>query len=259
MNMSRILSSLLLTVITAYACAFNVVIDAGHGGKDPGACGALTTEKALNLKVAQKLASLIRDSCPEVKVFLTRNSDVFLSLQQRADFVNSHHADLFICIHANAAENRTLSGYETYTLGLHKLESNFEVAKRENSVMLLEDDYQLRYQGFNPGSVESYIMFEFMQDRYLERSLQFASLVQSAIASHSSSRTDRGVRQAGFWVLHASSCPSVLIETGFISNSEEEKYLSSARGINDVAHSIFSAFVSYLSSLNRRIDASVTQ
>lgn len=243
---------LLLALVFAQAsAAMNVVIDAGHGGKDPGACGALTTEKALNLAVAQRLGKLLKDSCSDVKVYLTRSTDVFLTLQERANFVNKHNADLFICIHANASENKNQNGAETYTLGLDKLDSNFDVAKRENAVIMLEDNYQTTYQGFDPNSVESYIMFEFMQDSYLDKSLQFASLVQQQLSS-TCSRADRGVRQAGFWVLHKSACPSVLVEMGFVSNPDEEKYLVSEQGKQQTAEAVFSAFRAYKAAIEKK-------
>lgn len=240
--------SLLLTVSSF---AFTVVIDAGHGGHDPGALGAVSREKDLNLSVAKKLAKLIEQQDSGVQVFLTRSTDVFLTLQERADFVNKHNADLFICIHTNSADNKQVSGAETFTLGLDKRESNLDVAMRENAVMMLEDDYQTKYQGFDPNSVESYIMFEFMQDQYIDKSLQFASLVQQQF-SGKLRRADRGVRQAAFWVLHKSACPSVLIEMGFISNREEEKFLVSSKGQDDIAQAVYVAFSSYKTALERR-------
>lgn len=254
MNKPVLTITLILSLLLAVGqtvSAFNVVIDAGHGGKDPGACGALTTEKALNLAVAQRLNKLLKDSCKDVNVYMTRTTDVFLTLQERANFVNKHNADLFICIHANSAENKKMNGAETYTLGLHKLDSNFDVAKRENSVIMLEDNYQTTYQGFDPNSVESYIMFEFMQDSYLDKSLQFASLVQQQL-SGKCERADRGVRQAGFWVLHKSACPSVLVEMGFVSNPDEEKYLVSEKGKQQTAEAIYEAFVAYKNSLEKK-------
>ena len=234
--------------------AFTVVIDAGHGGHDPGACGSKGVEKNLNLDVSLRLEKLITDSCPDVDVYMTRRTDVFLKLQERADFVNKHNADLFICVHTNSAENKRMYGTETYVLGPNKMESNLEVAKRENSVIMLEDNYQTTYKGFDPNSVESYIMFEFLQDQYLDKSLQFASLVQQQFTSIG--RTDRGVRQAGFWVLHKSACPSVLVEMGFVSNVNEEPYLMSKKGKDEIAHAIFNAFVAYKSSLDRKISIS---
>ena len=230
--------------------AFTVVIDAGHGGHDPGAMGKLTQEKKLNLEVSQRLEQQIKLHHPDVKVVMTRKNDVFLTLQQRADIVNKNNADLFICIHTNAAENRNVTGTETFVLGVDKMQSNLDVAMRENAVMLLEDDYQTTYEGFDPNSVDSYIMFELMQDQYIDQSLNFATLVQHQFTDIG--RSDRGVRQAGFWVLHKSACPSVLIEMGFISNSNEEKYLASDKGKEDITNSIFQAFSQYKSAYDRK-------
>ena len=230
--------------------AFTVVIDAGHGGHDPGAMGKLTQEKKLNLEVSQRLEQQIKLHHPDVKVVMTRKNDVFLTLQQRADIVNKNNADLFICIHTNAAENRNVTGTETFVLGVDKMQSNLDVAMRENAVMLLEDDYQTTYEGFDPNSVDSYIMFELMQDQYIDQSLNFATLVQHQFTNIG--RSDRGVRQAGFWVLHKSACPSVLIEMGFISNINEEKYLASDKGKEDITNSIYQAFEQYKSAYDRK-------
>lgn len=230
--------------------AFTVVIDAGHGGHDPGALGKVSQEKALNLEVSQRLEQLIRLNYPDVKVVLTRSTDVFLTLQQRADIVNKNNADLFICIHTNSAENRNVTGTETFVLGVDKMQSNLDVAMRENAVMLLEDDYKTAYEGFDPSSVDSYIMFELMQDQYIDQSLNYATLVQQEFTKIG--RSDRGVRQAGFWVLHKSACPSVLIEMGFISNANEEKYLASEKGKSDITNSIYKAFVSYKTAYDRK-------
>ena len=230
--------------------AFTVVIDAGHGGHDPGAMGKLTQEKKLNLEVSQRLEQQIKLHNPDVKVVMTRKNDVFLTLQQRADIVNKNNADLFICIHTNAAENRNVTGTETFVLGVDKMQSNLDVAMRENAVMLLEDDYQTTYEGFDPNSVDSYIMFELMQDQYIDQSLNFATLVQHQFTDIG--RSDRGVRQAGFWVLHKSACPSVLIEMGFISNINEEKYLASDKGKEDITNSIYQAFEQYKSAYDRK-------
>lgn len=244
-----------LLVVTVLFClplfAFTVVIDAGHGGHDPGALGSIAQEKNLNLSVSKQLAKLIEKQYPDMKVLLTRSTDVFLTLQERADFVNRNNADLFICIHTNSADNKAVCGAETFTLGLDKRESNLDVAMRENSVMMLEDDYQTKYQGFDPNSVESYIMFEFLQDQYIDKSLQFASLVQQEF-SGTLQRADRGVRQAAFWVLHKSACPSVLVEMGFISNREEEKYLVSPKGQQEIVQAIFDAFVAYKAQIDRK-------
>lgn len=235
---------------TAQKKAFTVVIDAGHGGHDPGAIGKVAQEKALNLEVSKRLADKIREAYPDVKVVMTRSTDVFLTLQQRADIVNRNKADLFICIHTNSAENRSVTGTETFVLGVDKMQSNLDVAMRENAVMLLEDDYQTAYEGFDPNSVDSYIMFELMQDQYIDKSLSFATLVQQEFTGIG--RSDRGVRQAGFWVLHKSACPSVLVEMGFLSNANEEKYLASDKGKQDITNSIYKAFVTYKTAYDRK-------
>lgn len=221
--------------------SFVVVLDAGHGGKDPGAVGRISQEKDLNLSVVLKAGKKIEKAYPDVKVYYTRTTDVFLPLQSRADFVNNHNADLFVCVHTNSADNTAAVGAETFVLGTEKLESNLDVAMRENSVIKLESDYQTTYQGFNPNSIDSYIMFELMQNKYITQSLRFAELMQQQFVQ-TNHRYDRGVRQAAFWVLHKSACPSVLVEMGFISNREEEKYLASKAGQDSVANAIFKAF-----------------
>ncbi|MCQ2334431.1 MAG: N-acetylmuramoyl-L-alanine amidase [Paludibacteraceae bacterium] len=223
--------------------AFTVVIDAGHGGHDCGALGKKAQEKSLNLDVSLMLGQMITERYPDVNVLYTRKTDVFLTLQERANFVNNNAADLFICIHTNSAKNHSASGAETFVLGVDKMQSNLDVAMRENAVMLLEND-QSQYEGFDPNSIDSYIMFELMQNQYIDQSLRFATLVQNEFVTKLG-RADRGVRQAGFWVLHKSACPSVLIEMGFISNEEEEKYLSSAKGKQDIARAILRAFAAY--------------
>lgn len=230
--------------IQAQAKKFVLVIDAGHGGHDPGAVGAITREKDINLGVALKLGKLISKNFDNVNVIYTRKSDVYLTLQRRADIVNENHADLFISIHTNAAKSTSAQGAETFTLGLAKSKANLDVAMRENAVILLEDDYKSKYKGFDPTSIDSYIMFEFMQDKYIDKSVEFASNIQNQFLTLSK-RSDRGVRQAGFWVLHRSACPSVLIELGFISNRNEERFLASEAGQNNMASSIYNAFVNY--------------
>ena len=255
MRRSRIIISLLFLCIYASLFAqsksFTIVIDAGHGGKDPGALGKTKHEKDLNLGVALELGKLIEEKDKDVKVVYTRKTDIFLPLQDRADIVNKNKADLFICIHTNSAEAKSVAGAEVFTLGLHKAESNLDVAMRENSVMLLEDGYQTRYQGFNPNSVESYIMFEFMQDQYLDKSVNYASKAQKEL-SHTANRIDRGVRQAGFWVLHKSSCPSVLVEMGFITNPNEYEFLASAEGQKKIALALYNAFSDYKREINKK-------
>ncbi|WP_294473832.1 N-acetylmuramoyl-L-alanine amidase [uncultured Bacteroides sp.] len=224
---------------------FVVVIDAGHGGHDPGAIGKISKEKNINLNIALKVGNLIKKNCDDVKVIYTRSKDVFIPLARRAEIANNAKADLFISIHTNAlAKNRTAKGASTWTLGLAKSEANLEVAKRENAVILYESDYETRYAGFNPNSAESYIIFEFMQDKYMEQSVHLASLVQKQFR-HSCRRVDRGVHQAGFLVLKASAMPSILIELGFISTPEEERYLNSDAGANTMANGIYRAFLNY--------------
>lgn len=248
MSKSRMNSFLrvLMLVITAFSMmSFTVVIDAGHGGHDAGAIGYVkgVKEKDLNLAAAKGLAAKIRTCYPDVNVVLTRDTDVFLPLQQRADIANKNHADLFISIHTNAAENRKACGAETFILGTDRMEDNLDVAMRENAVMKLEDD-QTVYQGFDPNSIESYIIFELMQNQYMDNSLVFADLVQNQFVG-TMNRANRGVRQAAFWVLLKSACPSVLVEMGFVSNAEEEKWLSSDTGKNSIVNGIFTAFEQY--------------
>lgn len=221
--------------------SFTVVIDAGHGGKDAGAVGRKYYEKNLNLDVSLMVGRRISELYPEIKVVYTRTTDVFLPLQKRADIVNQNNADLFICIHTNSSENRSAKGAETFILGTEKMEANLDVAMRENAVIKLESDYQTAYQGFDPNSIDSYIMFELMQNQYMENSLRFASLVQQQF-SGTLHRADRGVRQAAFWVLLKSACPSVLIELGFISNIEEEQYMGSNEGKIELTEAIVTAF-----------------
>ena len=224
---------------------FVVVIDAGHGGHDPGAIGKTAKEKNINLSVALKVGNLIKRNCDDVKVIYTRSKDVFIPLARRAEIANNAKADLFISIHTNAlANSRTARGASTWTLGLAKSDANLEVAQRENSVILYESDYQTRYAGFNPNSAESYIIFEFMQDKYMEQSVHLASLMQKQFR-HTCKRADRGVHQAGFLVLKESAMPSILIELGFISTPEEERFLNSEAGASTMAKGIYHAFLNY--------------
>jgi N-acetylmuramoyl-L-alanine amidase len=232
------------TSVYAQDGKFTVVLDAGHGGHDPGAMGSFMREKDINLAIVLELGAIIERNFKDVKVVYSRKTDKYLTLQERADVVNNNHADLFLCIHTNSNPNPSASGTESYTLGLAKTKANLDVAMRENSVIMLEKDYQSKYKGFDPNSVDSYIMFEFMQDKYIDKSLDMASNVQKQFVSFSN-RTDRGVRQAGFWVLHRSACPSVLIEVGFVSNPAEERYLSSDIGRNEIAKAIYNAFIYY--------------
>ena len=230
---------------------FVLVIDAGHGGKDPGAIGTRIKEKNINLGIALKLGALIQANHPDVKVVYTRKKDVFVELQERAAIANRVKADLFISIHTNSAGSKSAYGTETYTLGLARTEENLRVAKRENSVILLEDDFSTRYEGFDPRSTESYIMFEFLQDKHMEQSINFASLIQTQF-KRSAGRIDRGVRQAGFLVLRKTSMPSVLVELGYISNRQEEQFMRTAAGQNKLAEALYDAFCKYKKNYDRR-------
>jgi len=245
------LMSFLIFSVNAQDSKFTVVIDAGHGGHDSGAKGSFLLEKEVNLAVSLDLGLLIEQNFRDVKVIFTRKTDKFLPLPDRADVANNNHADLFICIHTNASPSSAAYGAETYTLGLAKTKANLDVAMRENSVILLEDDYKTKYKGFDPNSVDSYIMFDLMQDKYIDRSIDFSTIVQKQFVNYCR-RSDRGVRQAGFWVLHRSTCPSVLVELGFISNPAEERYLSSETGQKEMATAIYNAFVEYKRSHDKR-------
>ncbi|NDV46785.1 N-acetylmuramoyl-L-alanine amidase [Paludibacter sp. 221] len=223
---------------------FTVVIDAGHGGRDPGALGAISQEKKINLDVALKLGNLIEKNHKDVKVLYTRKNDTYLTVFERAELANKNKANLFISIHANATKDKKVCGTETFVFGLSKSKSNLDVAMRENSVILLEDDYKTRYEGFDPTSVESYIMFEFMQNKYMERSVWFASNIQDKF-TNDCKRGNRGVKESELIVLHRSACPGVLVELGFITNPAEEKYMASAKGQNELAAAISNAFDAY--------------
>lgn len=224
---------------------FVLVIDAGHGGKDPGAIGRFSREKNINLSVAKKFGQLVEQNCSDVKVIYTRKSDIFVPLDKRADIANKANADLFISIHTNAMPGRKIArGAETYTLGMARADANLEVAKRENSVILIENDYKQRYEGFDPNSAESYIIFEFMQDKYMAQSVDLAKEIQKEFRT-TGGRQDKGVHQAGFLVLRQTSMPSVLVELGYISTHDEEAFLNSQNGISKLSQSIFNAFVTY--------------
>ena len=237
---------------------FTLVLDAGHGGKDPGAVGRFSQEKDLNLKLALKVGELIGEKYPEVKVVYTRSTDVFIPLQERADIANKNNADLFISIHTNSAESKTPRGVETFILGTDRMEANLDVAMRENAVMKLETDYKTTYQGFDPNSIDSYIMFELMQNSYMDQSLQFAEQVQQRFVGHLN-REDRGVRQAAFWVLLKTACPSILFEMGFISNPDEEKYMNQPASIAQMANAIVNAFGAYTHKQeNKKVETQIS-
>ncbi|TVR73261.1 MAG: N-acetylmuramoyl-L-alanine amidase [Marinilabiliales bacterium] len=231
-----------------------VVIDPGHGGRDPGALGRRSREKDIVLAVSLKLGEYINQHLPDVNVIYTRSTDEFVELHRRAEIANRNNADLFISIHANANTNRTVRGTDTFVMGHHTSKENLEVAMKENAAILLEDDYDEQYEGFDPNSSESYIIFSLMQNTYLSQSLDFASYVQGQFRERVG-RVDRGVRQAGFLVLWQTTMPSVLIEVGFISNEEEERFLMSEQGQAYIASAIFRAFRDYKVSIERKSDA----
>lgn len=254
--MSR-LSLLLCVWLMAMAVSakdFTVVIDAGHGGKDPGAVSANKQiyEKDITLKVALMVGESIAASHPEVKVLYTRKTDKFVGLNDRARMANKANADLFISIHVNAAKNRSAKGAETFTLGVEeeRTELSLDVAKRENGVILLEDNHEKTYANFNPNSPESYIIFEYMQSEFVKESIHLAQYVQENFAKDAN-RQDRGVRQAGFLVLNATSMPSILVELGYISNAEEAKYLASATAQKRLSQCITKAFDQYYADLKK--------
>ncbi len=221
-----------------------VCIDAGHGGKDGGCLGSNSKEKDVALAIALKLGKHIEENFKDVKVVYTRKTDVFIELNERAKIANRAKADLFICIHANAADSKTALGTETFVMGLHKSEANLRVAKRENSSILLEEDYKTKYSDFDPNSPESYIVLTMRQNAFVEQSLNLAAKIQKQFTERVG-RKNRGVKQAGFLVLHQTSMPSVLIETGFLTNKEEEKFLTSNIGQDYMASAVFRAFKSY--------------
>lgn len=228
---------------------FVVVLDAGHGGKDAGAIGYTLKklEKDINLKVALKVGDLMSKE-KNVKVLYTRKKDVFIPLDDRAQIANRAKADLFISIHTNAAENRSARGTETYAVGSSA--ANLEVAKRENAVLLYESDYKTKYKGFDPNSTESYIMFDFLQSKYMEQSISFASNVEKNFVKEG--RSSRGVKQAGFWVLKQAAMPAVLVELGYISNREEEAFLAKDKNLDKLSEAIVRAFVQYKKSIDKR-------
>lgn len=255
-NMKNYLSKLLYIVLfvaflptMAWSNAekrnFTLVIDAGHGGHDAGAVGAYSKEKDINLRVALAFGKLVEENCHNVKVVYTRKTDVFIPLQRRADIANNNKADLFISVHTNALPaGRLAYGSETYTLGMARANANLAVAKRENAVITLENDYKTTYQGFDPNKAESYVIFEFMQDKYMKQSVDLASCIQKQYVS--TGRPNKGVHQAGFLVLRNTSMPSVLTELGFITTPAEETYLNSQQGVMELSRSIYNGFLAYL-------------
>lgn len=260
----RILSRLLLPAIILLTAAiplsaddiFTVVIDAGHGGKDPGAVNGRNQEKTINLNVALRVGELISKNCKDVKVIYTRKTDVFVELNRRAEIANKANADLFISIHTNSAKNKSAYGAETYLLGVeeNRTSANLSVARQENDVIVYESDYQTQYAGYDPNSTESQIIFEFMQNEHQKESLEMASLVQEQLTGYAG-RHDRGVHQAGFLVLWKNAMPSILIELGYISNQTDMNYLIGSAGVETLSKGIYRAFDTYLKNFRSQTAA----
>ena len=247
----RFLPLLLLLLMTVPAIAqksgkkpFTVVIDAGHGGVDPGALGKKSQEKNINFKVSNRLGELIKEAYPEVKIIYTRTTDVKIPLARRADIANKANANLFISIHSNASKNRSANGCQTFTLGAGSDAEAKAAAMYENEVILSEENFEETYKGFDPRSSESYIIFELMRSHDMEQSVKLAEMVQRGMVK-SSALNDRGVSSAGFLVLHRTVMPSILVELGFISNSKDESVIASKEGQEKLARGIFNGFAEY--------------
>ena len=249
--MKKLYTILIFLGFILHSYAFTVVLDAGHGGHDAGAVGSFSKEKNINLRYALLVGDMIKKNIPDAKVIYTRDKDVFVDLNERARIANRKKADLFVSIHTNSSKNSSAKGMETFTLGVSRSKENMEVAMLENSVIMLEEDYEKKYEGFDPNSVDSYIMFEFMKDQYMDRSITCADFIQKKMIN-ASKRNDRGVRQAGFLVLRATAMPSVLIELGFISNKEEEKYLNNNENQVKIATAIFNGIKEYKHELDKK-------
>lgn len=236
------------SAVTGANGKFTLCIDPGHGGKDTGAPGSISVEKNINLKVALAFGRYVERNCPDVTIVYTRRTDVFIPLYERAEIANRKKADLFVSVHTNSLKgNHTMKGFETYTLGdgsSHAKETNLEVAKRENSVILLEKDYKQHYVGFDPNSPESNIMFEFIQDKNLTRSIDLAKMMQKHVC-RSANRPNKGVHQQNLAVLRLTSMPACLIELGYISTPSEEQLLNNQQQIDNIARGIYNAFVEY--------------
>ncbi|MEE9438508.1 MAG: N-acetylmuramoyl-L-alanine amidase [Saprospiraceae bacterium] len=222
-----------------------VVVDAGHGGHDPGASGKISKEKVIALEIALKLGTYINNNHPDIEVIYTRKKDIFIPLHKRIGIAKKSKADLFISIHCNYVGNPNVCGTESYVMGLHRAEENLNVAKRENSVVLLENEYEDNYAGYDPNSPVGHIMLSMFQNVFIDNSIKLASNIESNLKDRKSTKS-RGVKQAGFVVLRQATMPAVLVETGFLSNAKEEKYLISKSGQVEIAKSIGDGVFSYL-------------
>lgn len=254
-KISLILAVLCMLALSSLAAnsRFTLVIDAGHGGHDAGALGAISKEKNINLAVALRFGKYVEQNMPDVRVVYTRKTDVFIPLHERANIANRANADLFISVHTNALPaGKMARGFETYTLGMHRAKDNLDVAMRENSVISMEKGYQQTYQGFDPKSSESYIIFEFIQGKNMERSVELARMIQRSVCE-GANRPDKGVHQAGFLVLRETSMPSCLIELGFITTPDEENLLNNDGRVDDIAKGIYEAFAKYKNKYDKRV------
>ncbi len=254
-KITLLLALMCMLVVTAFAAnkRFTLVIDPGHGGHDAGARGAISMEKNINLTVALRFGKYVEQNMPEVRVIYTRKQDVFIPLHERANIANRANADLFISVHTNALPaGKVARGFETYTLGMHRAKDNLDVAMRENSVISMEKGFEQTYEGFDPKSSESYIIFEFIQGKNMERSVDLARMIQRSVCD-SGCRPDKGVHQAGFLVLRETSMPSCLIELGFITTPDEERLLNDNAKVDDIAKGIYEAFAKYKSKYDRSV------
>ncbi len=249
----RLLNTFFFMAVTLMCVAakstFTVVIDPGHGGKDYGCIGLKSNEKTTVLEVGKRLGELIKKEHPEVKVIYTRSDDRFIPLNRRAEIANKANANLFISIHVNSIDKKTkgrekVHGASVYSLGLHRSDDNLSVAMRENSVIELENDFSEKYQGFDPNSSESYIIFELSQNHHMKQSIEMAEEIQKELVS-TAGRADKGVRQSGFLVLRATSMPAVLVELDFICNKKAENFMASSAGRSKCARALANAFTSY--------------
>lgn len=254
-KITLLLALMCMLVVTAFAAnkRFTLVIDPGHGGHDAGARGAISMEKNINLTVALRFGKYVEQNMPEVRVIYTRKQDVFIPLHERANIANRANADLFISVHTNALPaGKVARGFETYTLGMHRAKDNLDVAMRENSVISMEKGFEQTYEGFDPKSSESYIIFEFIQGKNMERSVELARMIQRSVCD-SGCRPDKGVHQAGFLVLRETSMPSCLIELGFITTPDEERLLNDNAKVDDIAKGIYEAFAKYKNKYDRSV------
>ena len=254
-KIALLLALMCMLVVTAFAAnkRFTLVIDPGHGGHDAGARGAMSKEKDVNLTVALRFGKYVEQNMPEVRVIYTRTQDKFVPLHERANIANRANADLFISVHTNALPaGKVARGFEIYTLGMHRAKDNLDVAMRENSVISMEKGFEQAYEGFDPKSSENYIIFEFIQGKNMERSVDLARMIQRSVCE-GAGRPNKGVHQAGFLVLRETSMPGCLIELGFITTPDEERLLNDKNKVDDSAEGIYEAFSNYKNKYDKSV------